>query len=103
MGLDAILVGEKQPYNFRQQDFLCEDRRPCITVQPNRERSPVGFSTQPSILQCDANGFFYPSPFLIKNLLFANDVVFYVQAVHPIDAEPLLQPFIDKVYRWGRK
>ncbi len=42
-------------------------------------------------------------PFSIKNLLYADDVTFYVQVATPCDAEHILQPFIDKVYRWGRK
>ena len=35
--------------------------------------------------------------------LYADDVNAYAQVKKPIDAEPVLQPYIEKVARWGRK
>jgi hypothetical protein len=46
----------------------------------------------------------FPSPPANTNrLLFADDVTIYAQAKRPIDSEPILQPYIDKVSKWGRK
>ena len=72
------------------------------TFSPIENGVPQGAVLSPLVFNVMLMDFPTP-PFSIKNLLFADDVAFYVQVLHPIDAEPLLQPFIDKVYRWGRK
>ena len=46
--------------------------------------------------------FLSPPPNL-NRLLFADNVTLYAQVKLPIDAEPILQPYIDKVVKWGRK
>jgi hypothetical protein len=46
----------------------------------------------------------FPSPPLDITLqLYADDFNVYTQVKKPIDAEPVLQPYIEKVARWGRK
>ena len=43
-----------------------------------------------------------PSP-QIKLKLYADDVTVYSRVERPIDAEIVLQPYINKVVKWGRK
>ena len=46
----------------------------------------------------------FPAPPLAINLLlYADDISFYTQVNTPVNAEAVLQPYIDEVYRWGRK
>jgi ribonuclease HI len=42
-------------------------------------------------------------PPVVTRLLFADDVTLYAKADRPIDSEPILQPYINKVSKWGRK
>ncbi|KZS19750.1 Uncharacterized protein APZ42_013723 [Daphnia magna] len=42
-------------------------------------------------------------PPTINLLLYADDVTIYAPVKHPIDAEIILQPYIEKVTKWGRK
>jgi hypothetical protein len=42
-------------------------------------------------------------PINSKLLLFADDVTIYSKVKRPIDAEAILQPYLDKVAKWGRK
>ena len=42
-------------------------------------------------------------PTNVNRLLFSDDITLYAQVKHPMDAEPILKPYIDKVVKWGRK
>ncbi len=63
---------------------------------------PQGAAISPLLFNIMLMDFPNPPP-SIKNLLFADDITFYTQVKVPIDAEAILNPFIDEVYRWGRK
>jgi hypothetical protein len=39
----------------------------------------------------------------VKHLLFADNVTIYTETKLPADAEVILQPYIDRVVKWGRK
>jgi hypothetical protein len=46
----------------------------------------------------------FPTPPPPINLqLYADDVNIYSRVKRPIDAEIVLQPYIDKVVKWGKK
>jgi hypothetical protein len=45
----------------------------------------------------------FPPPPDVKHLLFADDVTIYTETKLPADAEVILQPYIDRVVKWGRK
>ena len=63
---------------------------------------PQGAVISPLLFNIMLFDFLMP-PTNVNRLLFAYDITLYAQVKHPMDAEPILQPYIDKVVKWGRK
>ena len=88
--------------------FLCK-RSIAIRLgghTPNSRKTTNGFTQGAFISPLLFNIMLYdfPAPPTNTNrFLFANDVTIYAQAKRPNDSEPILQPYIEKVWKWGRK
>lgn len=79
-----------------------QTRLPHIRSKKNIQWSSTRSSHQPTIVQC--NALRLPvAPNNVNHLLLADDVTIYATIKRPIDSVPILQPFIEKVSRWGRK
>jgi hypothetical protein len=90
------------------QNFL-QNRSICIILGSHISQSrvinigvPQGAVLSPFLFNLMLIDFPSPPPDITLEL-YADDVNVYTQVKKTLDAEPVLQPYIEKVARWGRK
>jgi ribonuclease HI len=101
IGLTGNCLGWLQ--NFLQNRSICI-RLGSYTSQSREIKNgvPQGAVLSPLLFNLMLIDFPTPPP-PIQLLLYADDVNIYTRVKQPIDAETVLQPYIDKVAKWGRK